>query len=834
MLRFAAPQWFLLLPVFALLAWRMPGARLWRPLRAACLVLLALYLARPEFRLTPHGTDLWVLVDRSASAADVVEPHRAEIERLLAANKGPADRIFFVDFASFPVQRGTARSFEPGISETRLRLAAEFALARREKNHAGRLLAITDGYSTESLDGLAAHLREARMPLDLRLVAPAAGEDYRVERITAPERVRPGEGFLIEVQASGPGDTEAPYEIYSDGVPAGKGVVTFRGGRGVVRVAGRALQPGARKYEVRLLPARDFRPGNNSAWTWVEVGEGQNVLLLTSYPDDPLAGVLRAQGMRVEVVSEFNRLHPGMLSGPRAVIFNNVPAHRIPADFLKAMDFFVNAQGGGLMMAGGRFSFGSGGYFESALDPLLPVSMELREEHRKLAVAMALVLDRSGSMAAGAGPGVTKMDLADEGAARAIELLGPSDAVTVFAVDSEAHLIVPLAKVGGDAKKMSSQVRRIESMGGGIFVYVGLEAAWKELQKSPAGQRHIILFSDAADSEEPGDYRRLIGEMVSQGTTVSVIALGTPSDPDARLLEDIAALGKGRVFFNADPSQLPALFAQETVAVARSAFLAEPTPLVDAGGWLELAARPMAWPASVDAYNLSYLKPGASVAAVSGDEYKAPLVAFWQRGAGRAAAVSFPLAGELSATVRAWPEAGDFERTLTRWLLPQNPPPGVGLRARVTGGDLLVELLHNTDWTRRLAENPPRLLVAANAEGKPFDVAWEKIEPGRYAARVAIPPGGWLRGAVQAGGDTWPFGPVSAGVDPEWNFSEESLRALRETSRESGGREITDLREVWRAPRAEPEFDGIGPSLLIALLLTFLAEIAVTRWRLGA
>ena len=41
-------------------------------------------------------------------------------------------------------------------------------------------------------------------------------------------------------------------------------------------------------------------------------------------------------------------------------------------------------------MAGGKKSFAAGGYFESAIDPLLPVSMELKQEHRKLMVAMAI------------------------------------------------------------------------------------------------------------------------------------------------------------------------------------------------------------------------------------------------------------------------------------------------------------------------------------------------------------------------------------------------------------------------------------------------------------
>jgi hypothetical protein len=318
--------------------------------------------------------------------------------------------------------------------------------------------------------------------------------------------------------------------------------------------------------------------------------------------------------------------------------------------------------------------------------------------------------------------------------------------------------------------------------------------------------------------------------MTAAGATVSVIGLGDESDSDAAFLKDVAARGNGRIFFNADPSQLPGIFAQETVAVARSAFLKDPVPVVDAGGWQELFARGLAWPAQVDGYNLSYLRPEAAAAAISGDDYRAPLVAFWQRGSGRTAAVSFPLAGQYSESVRAWPQAADFERTLIRWLLPDVPPPGAGLRERVAGNDLIVELLHDETWNRRLAENPPRLLMVAGSSGEPFEVAWEKIAPGKFQARVALSASEWLRGVVQAGKDKWPFGPVSPGLDPEWNFLPERVEELRAASHASGGREINDLREVWKGPRPV-EFAGIGDWLLAALLVTFLAEIATTRWR---
>ena len=73
-------------------------------------------------------------------------------------------------------------------------------------------------------------------------------------------------------------------------------------------------------------------------------------------------------------------------------------AFDVSRSFLEGLDFFVREQGGGLVMFGGENSFGSGGYFESPIDGLLPVSMELKADHRKLAVAMAIVMDRSGSM----------------------------------------------------------------------------------------------------------------------------------------------------------------------------------------------------------------------------------------------------------------------------------------------------------------------------------------------------------------------------------------------------------------------------------------------------
>ena len=222
------------------------------------------------------------------------------------------------------------------------------------------------------------------------------------------------------------------------------------------------------------------------------------------------------------------------------------------------------------MMAGGEQSFGSGGYFQSPIDALLPVSMELKSEHRKLSVALAIVMDRSGSMAVQVGGGKTKMDLANSGAADAINLLGPLDQVCVFAVDSQPTRVEPLTQVGAKKKEITDRVLKIKSAGGGIYVYEALSAAWKEIRKSPAGTRHVILFSDARDSEMPGPYEKLIQTMTENGCTISVIGLGTDKDVDSALLIDIAKRGNGRIFFSDSPTDIPKIFAQETVTIVPS------------------------------------------------------------------------------------------------------------------------------------------------------------------------------------------------------------------------------------------------------------------------
>ena len=835
-MRFVSPEWFLLIPALAALAWFVPALGLRRPLRALCALLLVLVMVRPEWRRAADGLDLWLLVDRSDSVTGKTGVNVEECERILEKSRGGHDRLHIVDFADDPLLRsegdGTA-VYPAGTKSTQLAAAVRYALARANPDRPSRLLALTDGFATDSLDGLAERLVREQVALDRRLTGSERAGNFCIRSFTTPSRVRAGEAFILSVTVRGPAAGAAMLTLLRDGEPMGEAPVRIEDGEARLRFTDRVTRGGSHRYEARLSAEGDSFPGDNMAASRVEVAAGPRALLVTAYADDPLADVLRAQGVAVEVLDNPAAATVGRLSGARLVVLNNVPAYKLPAEFLSGLEFFVSAQGGGLLMAGGKTSFASGGYFGSAVDPVLPVSMELKQEHRKLALSMAIILDRSGSMSCGVpGTSLQKMDLANAGAARTIELLGDHDAVALFAVDQAAHEVSPLLRVGSARGRLMDDARRIKSTGGGICVPTGLRAAHKALKDAPPGRRHIIVFADANDATQEAPDPAQIAAMRKDGITVSCIGMGSASDSGGKYLEEVAQQGGGRVFFNENPGDLPAMFSQETAAVARSAFLDKPVGLTPSPGWSEIGARAPVWPAAADGYNLCYLKPGSTAALYSKDEYKAPLVAFRRHGAGRSAAVTFPLAGEYSQRMREWPGYADFLRTLTRWLEGESQPPGAALRTALDGATLSVEFLHDESWTERLAMHPPALRVAWGADGKPADVAWEKMSPGRYRALLALEAGKYVRGAVLAGDAALPFGPVETSVNPEWDTSPSRVEALRAVSDASGGVERTDLTTVWRAPR-RASWQDLSAWLLGLFGVVFLADAFVshTGWR---
>jgi hypothetical protein len=231
---------------------------------------------------------------------------------------------------------------------------------------------------------------------------------------------------------------------------------------------------------------------------------------------------------------------------------------------------------------------------------------------------------------------------------------------------------------------------------------------------------------------------------------------------------------------------------------------------------------------------LSYKKPWASQALITADEYAAPLVSWGQRGTGRAAAVSFPLGGPASESVRKWPGYGDFIQTLGRWLLGEELPAGLGLRQELRGTELSLDLLFEPQWEATFAATPPRIVLAEGSRAETQrELTWRRLAPGHYSVSADLSEGQLVRGVIQAGKSMLPFGPVAVGRNAEWAFDAARLEEVRQTSLLSGGRELLDLKDAWKSPPAM-ELSDLRHRLLLAALILMVADALVTRlgWKL--
>ena len=858
MIQFQYPELFLLAIPLAFAFQRWGVARgMTGGLRVLLLVLLLLALTGPRWNLGGEGIDIVVVADRSRSLPAKAEESIKELIHDLERNRKSGDRIGLVTFGSrAEVEHTLSRSSELGAytrgvlpDGSDLNDAISSALNLIEPTRPGRILVLSDGEANGASPMSAARrARELGVPVDFRLFERNRIGDLAIESLTLPDTVAPREPFQFAVWVQASREAHGAVRVLRDGQEIAKLERDFVTGLNRVLFRDLLEEGGITNYSAELVLEDDPLEENNRGAGVVRVEAAPRVLVLNSDgKEDNLVRALQAARLPVDVVS--SKTHPltqDSLDKYRAVIVENVPA----ADFgrlkMERLAQWVEDLGGGLLVTGGERSFGVGGYFKSPLDEVLPVSMELREEHRKNRVAISIALDRSGSMSIPVKGGKVKMDLANLGTAECIKMLSPSDKVAVFAVDSSPHLIQGLRNVD-DPEAIISNVLRIQSMGGGIFVYEALVAAGNELMK--AGEystRHIILFSDAQDSEEPGDYKTLLKKYTDAGITVSVIGLGTDHDIHSELLKDIAKLGGGNIMFSDDAEELPRLFTQDTMSIARNTFIRhdpEIHPADGIPGKLLPDARLMgelgrgAFPPT-KGYNLSYLKPDATGAVVSTDEYNAPWLAFWHRGLGRVAALSIEVDGPNSGPFGSWDNYADFLVTQTRWLLNSASPDDVFVTLQQEGQEAVVNVELDPDRGDKHRSDAPTLFVVPPGDERTQpttpDFVW--TGPNSLQARFRLEQTGTYRTLVRAAGKNsreFVRGPtVTLPYSPEFAPRQglpSGRELLSDIAKLSNGRERTDILSVLADPPRSMQTRSLLPWLFMLSLAVLMLEIAGRR-----
>jgi Mg-chelatase subunit ChlD len=833
------PIWLMLLfPLGAcLFLFRLP-TRLLRVLRATILLLVVLALCRPAIRLTDRSGTVVVVADRSESMPHSGETMQKEAVALVRSGMRARDELAVVSFGrraaiEQPAQRGEFSGFinDVGSDQSSLADGLDLALTMIPRGTAARLLVISDGrWTGRDPNKVIADAAGRGIAVDYRMLERKSINDLAVSLVHAPDTVLPGESYIITTWISSPVAQSVDYVFCRGAQVLAKGSRKVAAGLNRLMFRDKADEPGTAHYTFSVAgTGEDPIPENNSARLLVGIEGDRPALCLTTAENSGFARLLVAgqHDIKIRTPGEA-RWSLEELSNYSSVLIENVQANDIGVAGMETIATWLEQTGSGLMMTGGKKSYGPGGYFRSPLERIMPVTMELRKEHRKLSLAIVVVLDRSGSMSMPAGGGRTKMDLADIGTVQVLDLLSDMDEIGVIAVDSQPHMIVDMNSVAVN-RGQRQKILQIGSMGGGIFVYEGLSAAAKMLMKAQAGTRHIILFSDAADSEEPGAYVKLIENCRAAGITISVIGLGTRADCDAQLLEDIARLGEGQCYFTTSPDEIPRLFAQDTFTIARSAFIEDPTVVKFTGQLATLIGDLPENPPAIGGYNLCYARPDAMQAALTGDEYNAPVVAAWRAGGGRVLCFTAEADGEFAGPFAKWNKVGSFYSSLVRWTVgePENLPERMLLTRKIRKGVCTIFLHLDPERTTEPFTGTPVVKLLRGEPGTKPDteeVAMEWVSADLVAVDIQMRGTETLLPTVEIPGfNRVVMSPVCLPYSPEFEPIEQGRgeEVLARIAAATGGKERIDLAGIWQdLPRKRHPIE-------IARWLTLLAVVLV-------
>ncbi|MBC8076009.1 MAG: VWA domain-containing protein, partial [Chloroflexales bacterium] len=509
------------------------------------------------------------------------------------------------------------------------------------------------------------------------------------------------------------------------------------------------------------------------------------------------------------------------------MVLLDVSATNLTLEQMTTVREFVRSDGRGLVAVGGRNSFTLGAYKGTPLEQVLPVSAEAPPRPERPDVALLLIIDHSASM--GAASGVSKMDMAKEAAALAVESLRPEDRVGVLEFDTGQNWVVPFQQAGSglELNQIQERIGAI-SLGGGTNIYDALNIGLAGLARQESSVRHAVLLTDGRSfTNDLNAYQNLMNLARQQNITLSSIAIG--EDSDTELLNDLAQWGGGRYYFAGTVEDIPRLTLLES-QIARS------EPVVEGLFRPELAlSHPLVRDFSpsqmprLDGYVATTLKPDAELVLQSPE--KDPLLATWQYGLGRAVAWT---AGADAPWASQWPDWDEYDRfwaQLVRYTLPE--PDSGPLQVRVTqqGDQATVRVdargaggapidLANTEATFTLPDGTQRAIQL------------RQVAPGRYEQVLALPSDGPYALSVRQEKDGSTRDALTGFVQAppaEYAPQPNGQPLLEAIAQASGGQVLSGLLAPTPddVPAAPPQ--QIWPWLLLAALLLWVAEIALRR-----
>jgi Ca-activated chloride channel family protein len=596
------------------------------------------------------------------------------------------------------------------LDGTNIAQAVRLALAMFPADTAKRIVLVTDGNETAGnlMDALKATTGDSRLTIDdLRLADGAAPRssivnrqssipvdvlpiayrvrgDVQVVRIEAVPIARPEQTITARIILEATEPIEGLLTLRREGVPVdinGREPGTSRhvsvpAGQSVHLVQVTLGQTPVNRFEAVFEaddPAADVLPDNNRAEAFTATPSRGSVLVLDrDAAQRSNAMQLLLDEAKIPVAAQTPaEFATDLLSlqNHDLIVLDNVAASELSTQQQQLIATYVNDLGGGLIMIGGPNSFGAGGWHGTPVADLLPVLLDPPREMRLVSGAVVFVMDKSGSMNHPvAGARTSQQQIANEGAALAIESLMPDTLVGVISFDMSAHTVVDL-QPNDDTKRITERVRSIQAEGG-TNLEPGLRRAYEWLRDKEVAKKRVVCLTDGRSHNT--DLQPIAQLMAGANIQLTTIAVGDDADHD--LLAELAKIGGGEFYPVRDPRTLPGILI-DSVQILNKPLIKEVAfvPKVLATGSTLAAGMDLAPALGGLVITAPRDDPHAIIEMISPDNE--PLLAHWQSGLGRVAAFTSDLGQNWSSKWLDWPGATAFWVQLVRTIArpPSNP-----------------------------------------------------------------------------------------------------------------------------------------------------------------
>jgi Mg-chelatase subunit ChlD len=845
------PGALLLLVALALFALRPhPSGRAATALRCAAFVALVLALAGlalttrvPSDRLTVvAAVDVSPSIDAAGRAW--AQGYVAQLQRRLM----PGDELAVLAFSDgvqllrAPSAAGTLPALPPASGPaTELGAALDAAMALLPAEGASRVVLVTDGNDTRGdSERRLPWLRVAGVRVDAAVPPPSGGTDVRVEQVAAPETVGVDSPVPVRVVARNDGALRpAVLNLYLDGQIADSSAVELPPGRSILTLTTHLVSEGSHRLRAELRAEDDVRPANNARDVGITLRDPTRALVLTARRRSVIAAALERKGVRVDVRAPASVRAPDALRDHHLVVLEDVTAADLPVATLDALERWVRDTGGGLVIAGGRDTFGDPALARSPLRRLSPVTFEPNRPRpgTREPLALFLVIDRSNSMGYNSRVGTLrdgeKLRYAKEAALAVVRQLKDEDQVGVVVFDSKPHEIAPLRRLGQNRAALERLLPRLVENGGTDFLDA-LALAHAQLAAARVRQRHIILLTDGDTNRAAAEeYRALVGAIAADRIAVTTIRIGD-NTVNLALLQEISRRTGGEFHYVGNARALPDLMLREatrSLAPAGGASESYLARLSDASPLLQGLDESGLPPLS--GYAHATPRPGAEVLLhVPRLERRDPVLAVWQFGLGRVAALTASPRDDAEAWV-GWPAFTKFWSQLAHWTARQHADDEVAIDARRRAGVTELDVhafgpsADAATLTARLqlAEDVTRDVPLVSSEPRRFTASLLDVPPGRYPLTLVKRTAG---GAVSQRTQLVSVPAHDDAAEAEFRRTEPDLALLARLTGGTGGQLNAPPGVLLaREPGTRRAEYPLAPWLVPLAMLLFLADTAV-------